>query len=393
LFAAGENLHNSATFAVAFHGCEARIVMGHKATIDDKTEYAVTLRNGHRCHYHILPVPTRPGQELPKMTDPLVSVSMITYNHAPFIAQAIDGVLQQKVNFPIELVIGEDCSPDDTRKIVFEYQKKFPDIIRVITSDKNVGMKQNGLRLMKACQGKYIAFCEGDDFWQSPHKLQKQVEYLDSHPECGLVFTDYDFYYNGAKKSVINVNYSKGYKSPMNMTIEQILGPQGGLIRTCTVMVRRKLLEQVIEGDPYLHQSEQLLMGDIQLFAELSLVSKVSYYPESMATYRIHGESATRSKDPIKTARFCISASEIKSYLCDKHKLSESIRKEAELAWCHNYLRIAFYTKNKKLADEIRKKKKTFTLDEWIKYYCAKNSILYYPVHLVASLGNILKRT
>ena len=87
------------------------------------------------------------------MTVPLVSVKMITYNHAPFIAQAIEGVLQQKTNFPFELIIGEDCSTDGTREIVFEYQKKYPDIIRVITSDKNVGAKKNGIRTMKAVSG------------------------------------------------------------------------------------------------------------------------------------------------------------------------------------------------------------------------------------------------
>jgi glycosyltransferase involved in cell wall biosynthesis len=83
------------------------------------------------------------------MTDPLVSVHMITYNHAPYIAQTIEGVLKQKVDFPIELVIGEDCSIDGSREIVLQYQKKYPDIIRLITSDKNVGGKKNSYRTMK----------------------------------------------------------------------------------------------------------------------------------------------------------------------------------------------------------------------------------------------------
>ena len=130
------------------------------------------------------------------MTEPLVSVKMITYNHAPYIAQAIEGVLQQKTNFPFELVIGEDCSTDGTREIVFEYQEKYPDIIRVITSDKNVGMKKNGYRTTKACRGKYVAFCEGDDYWHHPDKLQKQVDYLESHPECGMVFTDFNVHFD-----------------------------------------------------------------------------------------------------------------------------------------------------------------------------------------------------
>lgn len=326
------------------------------------------------------------------MTEPLVSVHMITYNHAPFIAQAIEGILQQKTNFPFELVIGEDCSTDGTREIIFEYQKKNPDIIRVITSEKNVGAKKNGLRTFRACQGKYVAFCEGDDYWHHHLKLQKQVDYLETHPTCGLVFTDYNFYYNSANKLVERVNYSKGFQSPTNLTIEQAIGPEGGVIRTCTIMVRKKLLEQVSEGDPYLHQNEKFLMGDIQLFAELTLISEVSYYPESLATYRIHDESATRSKDPIKTARFCKSACEIKLYLCDKHKLSENIREKAELGWYDSSLRVAFYTKNKELAEEVRKKKKTFTFKELIKYYGAKNSILYYPLNLAASFSNLIRR-
>ncbi len=148
------------------------------------------------------------------MADPLVSVKMITYNHAPFIAQAIEAVLQQKTNFPFELVIGEDCSTDGTRKIVFEYQEKYPDIIRVLTSEKNVGMKKNSYRTIKACRGKYIAFCEGDDYWHREDKLQKQVAYLESHPECGLVFADCDVYDIGSKKLKRSVRYSDGYRSP-----------------------------------------------------------------------------------------------------------------------------------------------------------------------------------
>ena len=136
------------------------------------------------------------------MTEPLVSARMITYNHAPYIARAIEGVLQQKTNFPFELVIGEDCSTDGTREIVFEYQKKYPDIIRVITSDSNVGSKKNGHRTSQACRGKYIAYCEGDDCWHHPGKLQKQVDYMESHPACGLVYSSYDVYHPKSKKEL-----------------------------------------------------------------------------------------------------------------------------------------------------------------------------------------------
>lgn len=326
------------------------------------------------------------------MTQPLVSIKMITYNHAAFIGQAIESVLQQKTTFPFELVIGEDCSTDGTREAVFEYQKKNPDIIRVITSDRNVGMKNNGLRTLNACRGKYIAFCEGDDYWQSPHKLQKQVDYLERHPECGLVFTDRDTYFHRSNKVVRHVNGSGGLQSPLCLNIEQIIGKEGAAITTCTVMGRRALIEQVIEGDPYLHQNEKFLMGDTQLFAELSLLSQVSYYPESLATYRIHGESASRSKDPRRLTRFWQNAFEMRLYLCDKHRLPEIVRRSIELKWCHASLYVAFFERNAALAEEARQKK-TFTLKEWLLYYGAKNVALNHLLRLSVFIRNLFRRS
>ena len=325
------------------------------------------------------------------MTEPLVSVKMITYNHAPFIAEAIEGVLQQRTTFPFELVIGEDCSTDGTREIVFEYREKYPDVIRLITSDKNVGMNKNGMRVLKACRGKYLAICEGDDYWHHPYKLQKQADYLDRHPECGLVFTDCDIYLQRAEEVVRNVNYRNGFRSPLHLNIEQIIGKEGRAVRTCTVMGRRRLIERVSEEDPYLHQNEGFLMGDAQLFAELALLSKVSYYPESLATYRIHDESATRSKEPARAARFSKNAVEMKLYLCNKHKLSERLQRQVELEWCRASLLLAFFERNAALAKEVRRMKKTFTLKEWLLYYGANNSMLNHLFRLSASGRNVLR--
>ncbi len=110
--------------------------------------------------------------------NPLVSVHMVTYNHEPWIAEAIEGVIMQETDFEYELVIGEDCSSDRTREICFEYQKKYPEKIRVMWSEKNLGCRKNGLRCRIREHGEIIALCEGDDFWTDPRKLQKQVELL-----------------------------------------------------------------------------------------------------------------------------------------------------------------------------------------------------------------------
>ena len=119
---------------------------------------------------------------------PLVSVVTITYNHEPFIAKTIEGVLMQQVGFPIEYIIAEDCSTDGTRKICEEYAAKYPDLIRLIVSDMNVGPGENERRAYAAARGKYIAYCEGDDYWTDPLKLQKQFDFMEAHPEYSVCF-------------------------------------------------------------------------------------------------------------------------------------------------------------------------------------------------------------
>ena len=110
---------------------------------------------------------------------PVVSVMMATYNHEPYIRRAIEGVMMQQTDFEFELVIGEDCSQDRTREICLEYQKKHPDKIRVLWWHENVSkLGGNSRRILARCRGDYLAFCEGDDYWIDPLKLQKQVDLM-----------------------------------------------------------------------------------------------------------------------------------------------------------------------------------------------------------------------
>ncbi len=120
---------------------------------------------------------------------PLVSVTMSTYNHGPWIAQAIQGVLAQQCSFPFELIIGEDGSSDDTLEICQDYQRRHPGIIRLVTVERNTGSKANLRRQYERIRGRYQALCEGDDWWSDPLKLQAQIDFLETHPECSLCFT------------------------------------------------------------------------------------------------------------------------------------------------------------------------------------------------------------
>ena len=128
-----------------------------------------------------------------------VSVAMITYNQEQYIAQAIEGVLMQDTNFKYEVIIGEDCSTDQTRKIVLDFQRRYPDKVKPLLHTTNQGAGYNFLATLNHGDGKYVAFLDGDDYWTSPHKLQRQVDYLDSHPESSMCFHSVKkFYENGS---------------------------------------------------------------------------------------------------------------------------------------------------------------------------------------------------
>jgi glycosyltransferase involved in cell wall biosynthesis len=328
------------------------------------------------------------------MTEPLVSVSMITYNHERYIARAIEGVLQQKTNFPFELVIGEDCSTDKTRGVVLDYAKRFPDVIRVVISDQNVGMKENGLRTLRACRGRYVAFCEGDDYWHNPEKLQKQADYLEANPDCGLVYSSYDVYHMTSGRKIVDFIKYRGWEMPEKPTIIDLLESKGGRsqgITTCTVMARRKLLEELIEADPYLHQNDKFPMGDSQLWAEISTKARLHFIPESMATHNITDESATRSQDIQKILRFRISGAELQLYLCEKYGLPSHVRMKYQRYLNHCLLWLAFYTKDGELADEIRRKQGALSLKEWIRYWGAKRIAIHHGYRAALSMFNLFR--
>lgn len=118
--------------------------------------------------------------------EPLVSVLMLAYNHEEYIAQAIESILAQQCGFPLELIIGEDCSTDGTASICQAYQAERAERIRVITSAANVGMHRNFARLWHRARGRYVALCEGDDYWTDPRKLAKQVAMLEARPGFSL---------------------------------------------------------------------------------------------------------------------------------------------------------------------------------------------------------------
>ncbi|MGO9022558.1 MAG: glycosyltransferase [Syntrophobacteraceae bacterium] len=301
----------------------------------------------------------QPGEEIPcgEISDkaavnktPLVSVFMITYNHEPYIAQAIEGVLQQETDSPLELIIGEDCSTDRTREIVLEYQRKYPSIIRVLVSANNVGGHKNARRVYAACRGKYIAYCEGDDYWHHPLKLKKQVEYLESHPRVGMIHSDVIWRdVNTGEKCISYYKYhmlSHSHLSVLRGMIERTY-----VVITCSVIVRKTLLHEIYRACQY-EFSEKFLMGDLPLWIEIAHRSTVKYIDEPLVTYNRLPESASRSKDIDRNIRFWKNEWEMLLHFADKYggKDSQEIKRNLRTV---RLLAVAFHYGKPDLAREV----------------------------------------
>lgn len=272
----------------------------------------------------------------------MVSIKMITYNHEPYIAQAIEGVLMQKTTFKFELVIGEDCSTDLTRKICEDYAKKYPEIIKLLPSEQNLGMIKNGLRTLQACEGKYIAFCEGDDYWTDPLKLQKQVDFLEANDDYGLVHTDYLRYINDLNYFEDNLvkNINRG-----NIFIELLKENQ---IATLTVMMRKDLAIEAIKTGIL---EKGFLIGDYPLWLEISTKSKIGFLKDITAVYRVLSESASHSNDINKEIDINRTVISITRYFASKYNFMEILSNQ-ELLFNKYLLSKGFKHKRFDLSDE-----------------------------------------
>lgn len=225
-----------------------------------------------------------------------VSVLITTYNQEGFIAQALGSALMQQVTFPFEIVLGEDASTDLTREIVAEFAKKFPDKLRVLYRDETeaqrdraagVGGKGSFVNCLAACKGEYVALLDGDDYWTSSYKLQRQVEFLDQHPDFAICF-------HGAK--IVDdegTQQAAGASAPSQLEVlsfEDVLIANS--IPACAAMFRRGLFGELPDW------FYGVTLGDWALHLLNAQHGKIGRLSEVMAAYRVHPDGFWPSLGP-----------------------------------------------------------------------------------------------
>ena len=246
-----------------------------------------------------------------------LSVGIITYNQQDTIAQTLDSILCQKGDFELEIVIGEDCSTDNTWAICQEYTERYPEQVVLLENTHNLGIMANFARVMKACTGDYVGICAGDDYWCDEHKLQKQLDYFKAHPECGVCTTGGYRYLVRRDEMLPGIaplqpiedgDVSKHYFSESY---------QGGVYAMPLSMLFKRELLQYVDFDVFIERG--FPVEDYPMQAIMAMHTKWGHIDDLTVVYRVYSESATFiSYDHPKYMQYHRGLMEIRRYLRDK---------------------------------------------------------------------------
>lgn len=273
--------------------------------------------------------------------DVVVSVCVITYNHADYIGQCLESILMQKTSFPFEICIGEDESSDDTRERCMEYARKYPDRIRLFlrsrkdveyVKDRPTG-KANHAKTYRACRGKYVAYCEGDDFWIDLHKLQKQYDYLEAHPEVPLVTTRFlNWQVNNPKNTYVLPQLK--YKEPLRKEhfIQSMEIPSFGtwFARNGVLDYDSDFLREVAQGDR------------ARILVLLEEEDGIHMLDDVTTAYRISATGTYSSLTTTKKLKLRLDFWEAYAKRCRKRDDMPTLRlAEARIKMLNRYIRVA----------------------------------------------------
>jgi glycosyltransferase involved in cell wall biosynthesis len=307
---------------------------------------------------------------------PLVSVVLLTYNQETFVQEAIRCILNQKTSFNFEIIIGDDFSTDNTRKIIDGFKDDFPDLITTYYPIENTGLLSNYSNCINLCRGKYFAVCAGDDFWHNPLKLQKQVDFFNQHPDYGVVHSDADFLYSSSGKTVKSYRSSTKAVIETGFIFEKLL--LDNFIIALTACVELSLVRKFIDFEEY--QKLGFIMEDYPVWLELSNHTKIGYLDESLVTYRIHKKSIRNTENAAKLFEFLESTYKVKNHFITRFGCSQDIKDKVSERY---YKKVLFYSnvlKNKSLSKSafvgLRSQSASIRFSEYLYYWTSQIKIL-----------------
>lgn len=223
---------------------------------------------------------------------PKISVAVITYNQQDTIAQTLDSILMQKGDFDLEVVVGEDCSTDNTWKICKEYEERYPNQVRLLPNTHNLGIMRNFARVMQNCHGEFVGMCAGDDYWCDELKLQKQLDFFKSHLDVDVVSTS--GYKLMVRENRLVPNAIAPYRPIEDGDVKPFFfskGYGGGVYATpLSLLIRKEVLDKV-DFEEFVRRG--FPVEDYPMQAVMSQFTCWGHIPDMTVVYRVYKESAT----------------------------------------------------------------------------------------------------
>lgn len=220
---------------------------------------------------------------------PLLKISAVVtaYNHEKYIAQCLDGILAQKGNFSLEVILGDDCSQDNTRQIMQQYAEKYPNVFILVPPMPNLGVPKNIERCLDECTGDYFAFCEGDDYWTDVYKIQKQLEFLENHPDYSLCFNAIMLYFENDDRYAPHPEQLSFHNEAV--TTEDLIDTNYiGNFSCC--MYRASIVKKIPKAIYDIYTADWMFNMACGRFG------KIGFIRDWMSVYRIHAKGAWSSK-------------------------------------------------------------------------------------------------
>lgn len=281
-----------------------------------------------KYNFEFLPEPIPiTQQKWPEGTTPLVHTHTLTYNQEKYVGDTIEGILMQKTTFPVVILIHEDCSTDNTASIVRKYQEKYPNLIKAYYQEENIYKLDYEIKAEKRKTynswkvGKYQAWCEGDDYWTDPLKLQKQVDFLENNPDYVMIHTDNSGL--NEETGVIKKSHKSDYypNPPSGYVFNHLLIKN--FISTLTVVVRYDAFQKV-EAE-LIEWFDMNLVFDFVWWIMISKYYKIKYISDITSMYRVSPNTVSRPNSLLEKTRFTLRGVYIKDSIIKKYRNSINI--------------------------------------------------------------------
>lgn len=317
------------------------------------------------------------------MSDVLFSVVVLTYNQEKYISQTLDSILNQNHTYSYEIIIGEDCSSDNTRTIVEQYAEKHPNIIKPIYNNPNLGLLKNYYNVISHCTGKYIMECAGDDYWL-PGKVKVQIEFMESNPDICMC-------YGNAKCFIESENkFTEKNCGGIKESFKDLLN--GNSVLALTVCFTKNILDEYINEIKPLEQ--KWLMEDYPMWLFYAYNSKIKHLDETFAVYRMLPISVSHSTDVNKTLKFNESVYDIKRFYVNKYNADYNLDEDYNLSVFQIYFGILMKKYNGEYADKLRVYGYQQKTNKKFKLYCffSYNVLLWGLLRFILSIKNIIRK-